>query len=437
MIYDRAEAKHIFPGDPQSLQLKALRTVLEHFDWHSEGSPTRQEAVQLWTHKRAGDVPIVLPVRPGLDDAPRLIERAWARLRSEVGDSAEKFARSLVVTSERRMALSEWHKLTTLSAGLIYWIDGERLYRAAREMMVASAKSARAPREHHGSASGQFANAFLRECLMGQSGEGSYIVRAHTPLDLAIPIRQARDGELPLRVDGDSIFGEDVLDVFESGLSASRDCLNEYNSHGQAEVFREAAPHGVSFELLTALANAAENGDAGISVRRGLESGSQYASEFVFRSAEVPALRTASMELAKPDAARPVSVTGDVVVLSRAAEQSEYEIRILALDGRYRKVRVELNAEQYEFAINAHVADAPITVTGIMERRGNYWVISECLDIENAPIDLSVPEGVDGTVGPVDVAAGPTEFAEGGQSDVVQNAIFDIPTDAPDGENGQ
>ncbi|MCV7462811.1 hypothetical protein M3C60_006240 [Micrococcus luteus] len=336
------------------------------------------------------------------------------------------------------MALSEWHKLTTLSAGLIYWVDGERLYQAAREMIVASAKSARKPRQHHGSASGQFANAFLRECLMGQSGEGSYIVRAHTPLDLAVPIRQARDGELPLSVDGDSIFGEDVLDVFESGLSASRDCLDEYNSHGRAEVFREAALQGVSFELLVALANAAENGDAGISVRRGLEPGAQYASEFEFRSAEVPALRTVSMELVKPDAARPVSVTGDVVLLSREAEQSEYEIRILALKGRYRKVRVKLNAEQYDFAISAHVEDAPITVTGIIERRGNYWVISKCLDIENAPIDLSVPEGIDGPIGPIDVVTGvPVEFAEGGQSHVVQDGIFEIPTDGPDRGDGQ
>ncbi|WP_193045259.1 hypothetical protein [Mycolicibacterium baixiangningiae] len=66
-----------------------------------------------------------------------------------------------------------------------------------------------------------------------------------------------------------------------------------------------------------------------------------------------------------------------MTLLEHVANVGEYTVRLhVANQPRLRTVRIALNPEQYEIAIEAHRSDSPPRASRIIQKQGNYnWLI--------------------------------------------------------------
>ncbi len=327
------------------------------------------------------DGEILLPVNPALSDFPMMVDRAIRDLMRRYGLEAEKNLRLIEVSQSAQLDETEWRKESPIE-GMIGWTEGEELYASARAQLVASAKSSKERRPYHGKAGAYLANNFLAKTLMGQTDVGSFIITAYTPSSEKFHVSRASEkvAESQPRK-SETIAGSTVLDTFETALSAIRDGLVAYRRSPRLEPFLEATQDGVSYELVSALTKFVGGGDATVRVtRRPANAVSRVANEYAFQSHEAGVLERVATEFTQDVAPRSVTIEGEVTDLSRKVKDGVRD-RVIRIDAfgsaGVRKVRVHLNAEQYEIAMAAHGRENWIRVTGRVEREGNLnWMYS-------------------------------------------------------------
>lgn len=299
---------------------------------------------------------------------------------------------------------AHWKKESTIDAGLISWTQGEQLYAAAREMLVAAAKASRERRMYHGNASAHVAKSFLSSCLMGQTQVGSFIITAHAPRDRSFHFAEPDELRpvLPGMAAPDSTSGAQIMSWLETALDVTRSCLDAYRKDADIRVFDEAVPQGLSFEFARALGSATRDSESAVKLIRPNSAKIGSTREFSFAPDEASVLESVANRFAQAYEPQEVTLSGEVAVLQHESSTEDRIVRIITEGrGRFRKVRLRLQEDQYIQAIEAHRQDRKLTFTGKLEREGNLnWIysprnvrmeeVSEVDDIESATYDEAV-----------------------------------------------
>lgn len=358
---------------PDLKSVEVMEAVLSRFNWRRSGG--MRGLFTVWVHDNWQDE-VVLPRDPSRSDFAALYFIAEKQVAEKLGPEAIRVKDLIEMSISAELDEAHWKKDTPVAAGLISWNQGQSLYDAARSMLLASAKSTKEARMYHGNASAFVAKRFLDECLMGQTAVGSFIITAHTPADRKFPFSQ-RAEETP-GVHSEAASGREIMNKFQSVLELTRECLDEFAKNPSMGVFDEAVPLGLSFEFVRALGEASSDGDSAVEVICGSPSNRQPSKEVTFDAVEAPVLKRVAIRFAQAFEPAEITLVGEVVLLSHVSNSDEHVIRLIADRGSYvSKVRVRLNAEQYESAIEAHATDRKIEVSGRVEREGNvHWIYS-------------------------------------------------------------
>jgi hypothetical protein len=356
-------------------QVDLMATLLDHFDWHRVGG--MPGLFDVWA-AADGKSEVVLPLDPARADFARLLAVAEREVSARLGGEGSRYLELLKISEAAALEQTHWQKQTSVSAGLIPWDQGEILYASARGMLLASAKSTREPKMYHGNSSAFLAKRFMEECLMGQTAVGSFIITAHTPSDMRFHLSKTSEDNAHIATPNQiqTASGREIMDTFERGLELARECLDQYRTRPNLDVFVEAVPLGLSYEFVKALGETARDGDAAIEVIRGEASRPRAQREFVFDAVEAPILDNVAVRFSQAYEPTDVTLTGDVVVLSHVASSEDRVIRLHTDPGSYvNRARVRLNAKQYALALEAHRSDQRIQISGRLEREGNvYWL---------------------------------------------------------------
>jgi hypothetical protein len=172
-----------------------------------------------------------------------------------------------------------------------------------------------------------------------------------------------------------------VFTAFGTAVSALKEGIAYYRKRPQDEVFTETTEHGVTLELVQAIREVVERVPVTITVLQ--DAGWIRASAQVsFEQTDAQPLTTAEHVLQGMQLTAVREYSGPVQLLARGKSN---RIRLtVELEGRKRVVQAYLTPEQYERAIDAHKAQQPLRVVGVLtEQHGQMPTI---IDIESVAI---------------------------------------------------
>lgn len=357
----------------EQLQINRIQGSLKRLGWQLL---TSTELFQIW---QAGDASseLLLPLDPEKSDFRGLLAQAVDVLARDKAVAREPwFLYESVLAA--RMDTTSWKRETNLQTGLIGWSDGEELISAARSSLLAAAKSSRESKLVHGRSGHFIAKAFLDSCIMGQTGAGSFIIRAHTPADEMFHLSAASQRSNPLDIGSlERISGAAIVETLGRGISTVRRGLDEFKRRPQLEIFTEMSNDGVSYELLKSLTDLCRDGDSKIEIIREFSGGSSETTHGVsFKATDSATLEKASRKLLAQSDPVEVRIIGEVTNLTYESSDPHRVVRVKTqVAGSSRKVRVRMSREQYDLAIDAHRQGKHVSLSGILEKENNlFWL---------------------------------------------------------------
>lgn len=350
--------------------------LLRHFDW----APTSKVPgkYEVWT-TTGSEMEVLVPLDPQRGDFNLLLDRALKALSHTHGGEVSSVHNLLALRRAGNLDSTQWKKQTPVSAGLISWVDGESLFKAAEDSLIASAKATHEKRIQHGKSSAYIARKFLESTLMGQTEIGSFVITAHTPAGARFHMtkrsetRSAADWR-----NAEMVTGREILATLERSLEAVRSGLDEYRSSPNIEGFVPLVEDGVSFELVRSLKELTDGGDAAVSIERFSDEADRAPRrvEIAFDAVESAVLERVADKFVEAKPPMAVRVSGEVSLLDNSTTSPVHLVRLDIKSGsQVKRARVRLTPEQYELAVQAHAQHSWLKVAGQLQRDGNaFWL---------------------------------------------------------------
>ena len=266
---------------------------------------------------------------------------------------------------------------------------GVEIVAQAREMLLAAACAARAPRSLYRAGANKEANEYMRRVKLGQTEHGSFIVTLLAPVP---PLLQPQLDPSWASLE-DEPMERMVTRRLMCALEASRNAAERALS-GDGSAFENSVAAGVSANLCEAVAKMIEqsNGlDVSLTWAR-TRPAPEAQKKVVFSNNDAEILREAArtfrLKQPKPD----VTLFGTVYSLTRDQEEVEGVVTLKAMiDDKVQSVKAVLDQATYKVAVQAHGAKTPVIVTGDLERVGQRWQMTNA-SVREFPAD----DGADG-----------------------------------------
>jgi hypothetical protein len=250
---------------------------------------------------------------------------------------------------------------------------GQRVYEAARDLLLSAACSVLDPRAVFTKRKPDEAMNLLDRARFGQTEFGSFV------LSIECSIAPQLQQSLLVDTDPDAPLERKTCVRLAHALQATEGACQESVGAGSIEPFRKRIQDGISANLCDAVAEFFEATSA---------ERVQAAFSFAHRrpvSRDVPRLISLSPDTSgilreaakglRAEASYPeTDVLGTVVKLD-SCNPSEGGIVVLRsfLDGRNRDVRISLDTKQYQAAIQAHGDRSLVRCVGDLAREGRSW----------------------------------------------------------------
>ncbi len=372
-----------------------VTALLRRLSWApASKSPGRYE---VWSPADNEDEEVIVPINPENGDYAQLLERARRYLLRRYGSEAERIEALLLVAAAADLDAARWKKETSVDAGLISWAEGEAIFTAARESLVAAARATKSKRSVQGKSSAFLAKRFMEQVFMGQTEVGSFVVTAHVPASLAFHVNEKseRASQIDARK-AETVSGRAIVDVFEQSIAAVREALTAYKKAPRVEMFEELVPEGVSLELVRALATLTRDGDAAVSIQRG--EATTNIREIEFDAIDAPVLDRVAASFEKLPEPQTVAITGEVSLLDNSTAAPVHIVRLDVMRGASAKrVRVRLTPDQYDTAAAAHAAKQWLSMSGTLEKDGRDCWLYHAAEVTQTPA-MEGPVGIQQTV---------------------------------------
>ena len=330
---------------------------------------------------------IILPRTARLGDYAEVVSRLVEIFANAVETDELSLYRDLVTADRDVIRVRAGEN----SDGAVAVDDGLALLRGARDLLLAVACSLRNPRPLYRAGSNREAVEQVRRIQLGQTEQGSFAVTLLTPV-VAPPMQPFLTDDRGLE---DDPVERRLTRRLTGALEAARTATERTVVSG-AGAFSEAVVKGVSANLCDALATLIEPFPAlDVSVTWARTLPRRAARKTVrFGQSDAPILREAARSFHNREPCPDVQVSGIVQRLIRDEAEVGGNVTLrVSIEGRNRSVTTILRSFDYERAIQAHQAKAPIVMEGDLERIGQRWRL---LNARVVDIILNDDEAEDG-----------------------------------------
>lgn len=328
---------------------------------------------------------IVLPKDPAGADYFMRINESLALLTKILGMTASELAEAV---SSVHADLFFVRVDQSMQDGTIPLRQATQLLENIDQMIKSAALSAFNPfHSGRGKIPGQV-RAFLEEDVrMGHTKRGSFIITVAARHDELMALPKAEPGEKPKqeteKIDVTQTYTRQVMTTLSTALDATRRHIDAGSDFMDLE---QAVEAGLRLPMVEALSDMGST--KGL---RGLDMSFNWsqsqpqpernvASEVIFDVANLEKLDNVRTRLRREIVPQDETIVGPVTELRRGEhhdpEMESGEVVIRAeVEGRLRKVKVELSGEDYDWAILAHRERLPFTVSGNLGKKGRSWVL--------------------------------------------------------------
>jgi len=325
-----------------------LAAYLEASGWRRE--PGRSALTSLWhrNEEQYFSAEVLVPMSKELKDFDdQLIYALEAIARFEQRPLIEVFERTSTYFSDL-YSIRVVHADT--AEGTIPLNDGILLNLRARDLIAASAMSARHKRRHFDGKRTLEARDFLDGLRLGQTKIGSYVVNVLAPVVPLVSPQEEIETTSLTRI---------VTSTLQSGLTALTHALDAFVVTQSPEVFEYGIEAGVSANLcdaLVGLSGSDRKREFEITIRTALsESATETPMVFRFDPSTVANIAFASTYYKEDYVIEDVTIQGHVKRLDRPAGEENGTVTIDAtIRGVEKHVAVELGPDNYLQAVSAH-----------------------------------------------------------------------------------
>jgi hypothetical protein len=332
---------------------------------------------------------LLVPSTNEIDDFPQRIADIVRTLES-VEDRSQ-----LEIISDLARVRSDVVRIRRADAadGTLLLEDGAMLIKSAYETVLAAACSAATPRVYYRGKKPAKATQYMEKARLGQSERGSYVVTVISPVPPSQP---------NLGIGAPPPFERQVTTLVSDGLHATVEASEYALSKSDTAHFREATKDGVSANLLDGVIGLMgirhNTVDVNFAWSPEIPMPEDLYKVITIEPDYFGVIEAASRELKEQEPNPSVQVVGVVEGLRRPQGDDAGHITLSTfLEGKARKVHIDLDAEIYDHAILAHRTKRVVTCVGTLARYGRTTVLYDLTHFEVAP-PFDVEEG---EVGPL------------------------------------
>lgn len=371
---------HLDRREPE-ITVEQLQAYLRSKQWHEDGKI--RSVATIWHRLDDEDSEILVPWRSARDYSPRIRHALLSLAAYEkriVSDVAKDVRRILSNVITVRIIHDD------TSDGTIPINDGVLLIAKAKELLSAAAQSVYTKRKQFTGAVPREAKEYLDTLLLGQTEVGSYIVNVIAPTQPVADENNAGTAEAVA-------LGQVVTMNLVSSLEALERASATFEKDGDLKAFDVAVRSGASSNMCDALLGfSGEKHHREFEITVSGASVPMFESEprkFTFDTHHVELLEKVS-EYYKDDYVLPQRrLVGYITKLSRPKDETSGTIVIDSTLGEIeRKVRIELEGDDYHMAVLAHDNSKLVRV------EGDVHVKSKSAQLLN-PVNFGVVENED------------------------------------------
>jgi hypothetical protein len=344
-----------------------VRAYLLSQGWHEGDRISNKATVHTKPDGQGNEREILLPTRHDVGDYVQRMAEA-VRYIAQVEDRSE-----LEVLADLQLSGYDVVRIRTAwtdDIGTIPVVDGVELLEHGRNMLLASACAAIAPRPTYHTRKPDKAIEYLQSVRLGQTERGSYILTLLSPVGPAL-----RLSNHPPMLPGfeDDPFERQVTRILASSLAALKEAVSDAAATDKFAPFENSVPQGVSANLCEAVAGLCKTS-------RGVELGVSWArvrpapTERVrvsFSKDSARILDEAAREFRAKEPLIDHKVVGFVTKLVRETRDTQgVAILDAVIEDKPRRVRAILDPQEYSVVVKAHDERRPIICEGDLYRVG-------------------------------------------------------------------
>lgn len=325
---------------------------------------------------------ILLPLRTDFADyAARMADilriLATAERRSQLDVLSDLFAVSTDVVKVRSL-------LPSAEDGTLPLHEGVDLLENASNLLIFAACAVEQPRRVYSNRQSRAVTEYIQSLRLGQTERGSYVLAIASPVQPRLTASER--GVLYEDYPEPDPFPRKATLGLAWSLIAMHEAAEISAATGTMTPFEDAVSKGVSANLCEAtvkLAGQTKRGEVEInfawSLRRPPDN--NVPRRIRFTSDTISYIEEASQWFRRSGALYDAEVKGVVIILKDDPNDSAERTVILGyVDGRPRRISVELSDNSRNIAIEAYTAHSPVRCFGTLVRESNRYILREVHD---------------------------------------------------------
>ncbi len=325
--------------------------------------------------------------------------------RRELGDYVLRMGETLrtLADAEQRSALDVLRDIQTTTSDLVRVRapgrnaeDGAlpldvvvKFVEWTREMMLAAACAVIDKRSVYANQKKRQAMDYLSHVRMGQTERGSYVLTLLSPVAPHLnPVQEGLFVSEP-----EDPYERQVTRTLLDSLHALAGAAKDAAVNGNMAPFSEAVKRGVSANLCDAVVGLSEVSpgegvDVQVSWSRTRPVDISIPTRVAFGSDSIPLIHEAARMFRETSPSDDINIEGFVIGLDRTPEATEGHVTLKAsLDGRYRRIVLQLNADTYRLALQAHDERRTVQCSGDLLKEGRSYRLKDPRHFEIMPED--------------------------------------------------
>lgn len=264
--------------------------------------------------------------------------------------------------------------------GYIPLVEGVQLLENTKEMLIASFLSVNNKRKNFTGPHPETVDEVINNIKMGQTEEGSFIINIYLPNDYY------EDGQPSLLEEESDSFTRKALAIMEQAsteLISKAETYEEQNN--DLSVFDDSYLLGVSSNLCSAISEISSNGKNDVEIEIILNNkidDKEDVRRIEIRKELIPIIDTVREYYKQDLTTEDYVLIGHVTKLHQEVDESEGDITLTCLiDGKLKKVKLELNETFYTIAQEAHRNKSYLRCVGTLKISGRVTTLTNIEDV--------------------------------------------------------
>lgn len=264
--------------------------------------------------------------------------------------------------------------------GYIPLVEGVRLLENTKEMLIASFLSVNIKKKNYTGPHPENVNEAISNIKMGQTEEGSFIINIYLPNDYY------ENGQPSLLEEESDSFTRKALTIMEQAsteLITKAETFEEQSN--DLSVFDDSYLLGVSSNFCSAISEISSNGKNDVEIEIILNNkidDKEDIRRIEIKKEIIPIIDTVKEYYKQDLTTEDYVLIGHVTKLHQEVDESEGDITLTCLiDGKLKKVKLELNETFYTIAQEAHRNKSYLRCVGTLKISGRVTTLTNIEDV--------------------------------------------------------